>query len=421
MQRHKWRLAINLLFAAGCVAQNTAPSRALTWQETIEKFRAVNPTLLAGKANIAEARAEEITAYLRPNPDLNFGLDQITPFSGNPYYRPLSNTYAYGSLSYLHERQHKRELRLESAQKATLIAISTQGDLERNLLFSLRDAFNRVLLAKAVAQIAQQNLDYYDRLININRDRFKVGSIAKVDFQRVELQRIQFISDFQTAQVNLRTAKIDLQQFLRDRTPVDQFDVNQVFEFSEPVTSLEELRNVALAVRPDLKEAEQTTDKARTDYRLAVANGSTDPTFGIGGAHQPPPLNTYFGVSVSIPLRVFDRNQGEKLRTKLDIGRTERLQDAAQIATLHDVDAAYATLQSTLTLLRPYKTQYLKEAEDIRGTISFAFEKGAASLLDFLDAQRQYRDTQLSYINLVGTYFSAANQINFAVGREVIQ
>ncbi len=421
MQRHGWRVAVSLLFAVGCVAQTSAPPRALTWQETIEKFKAVNPTLLAGKTNIDEARAEEITAYLRPNPDLNFGLDQITPFSGNPYYRPLSNTYVYGGISYLHERRHKRELRLESAQKATSIAISTQDDLERNLLFNLRDAFNRVLLAKAVVQIAQENISYYDRLININRERFKVGAIARVDFQRVELQKAQFVSDFQTAQVNLRTAKIDLQQLLRDRTPIDQFDVNQKFEFSEPVTTLEELRNIALATRPDFKEAEQATDKARTDYRLAVANGSTDPIYGLSGSHQPPPLNTYIGVNVSIPLRIFDRNQGEKLRTKLDVGRTEKLQDAAQIAVLHDVDAAYATLQSTLTLLRPYKTQYLKEAEDVRGTVSFAFEKGAASLLDFLDAQRAYRDTQLAYINLVGAYFSAANQINFSVGREVIQ
>jgi cobalt-zinc-cadmium efflux system outer membrane protein len=420
MQRHGRRVSISLLFAAGCVAQTAAPPRALTWQETVEKFRAINPTLLAGKANIEEARAEEITAYLRPNPTVNLGLDQVTPFSSGPY-RPLSNSYAFGNVDYLHERRHKRELRLQSAQETTLIATSAQGDLERNLLFSLRDAFNRLLLAKAVAAIARQNLDYYDRLININRDRFNAGAIAKVDFQRVELQRIQFVSDFQTAQVNLLTAKIDLQQLLRDRTPVDQFDINQTFEFSEPVTTLEELHNIALATRPDLKEAEQTTDKARTDHRLAVANGSTDPVFGLGGSHQPPPLNTYLGVSVSVPLRIFDRNQGEKLRTQLDIGRTERLQDAAQIATLHDVDAAYATLQNTLTLLRPYKTQYLKEAEDIRGTVSFAFEKGAASLLDFLDAQRQYRDTQLSYLNLVGAYFSASNQINFAVGREVIQ
>src|SRR4051812_2500627 len=186
MQRHNRRVSIGLLFAAGCVAQTTAPSRALTWQETVEKFRATNPTLLAGKENIEEARAEEITAYLRPNPTVNLGLDQVTPFLSTPY-RPLSNSYAFGSVDYLHERQHKRELRLGSAQEATLIATSAQGDLERNLLFNLRDAFNRVLLAKAITGIAQQNLDYYDRLININRERFNAGAIAKVDFQRVEL------------------------------------------------------------------------------------------------------------------------------------------------------------------------------------------------------------------------------------------
>src|SRR5438309_5322350 len=128
MQRRNWRVSISLLFVAGCVAQTTAPPRALTWQETVEKFRATNPTLLAGKANIEEARAEEITAYLRPNPNVNLGLDQITPFLSTPY-RPLSNTYAYGNIDYLHERQHKRELRLESAQEATLIATSAQGDL----------------------------------------------------------------------------------------------------------------------------------------------------------------------------------------------------------------------------------------------------------------------------------------------------
>lgn len=421
MERHRWRVFLGLLLVAGCAAQTTAPPRPLTWQETVQKFRAVNPTLLAGRVNIDEARAEEITAYLRPNPDVNLGLDQITPFSSDPYpYRPLGYTYAFGSINYLHERRHKRELRLESAQRATQIATSAQGDLERNLLFSLRDAFNRVVLAKAVVALTKENLTYYDRLISINRDRFQAGAISQVDFQRVELQRIQFESDIQSAQVNLQTAKIDLQQLIKDRTPIDQFDVNEIFEFTEPAFTLDELRDMALANRPDLREAVQTVDKAKTDHQLAVANGSTDPTFGLAGSHQPAPLNTYFGVTLSIPLRIFDRNQGEKLRTQLDIGRTERLRDAAQTAALHDIDAAYTSLQSTLTLLRPYKTTYLKEADSVRSTISFAFENGAASLLDFLDAQRQYRATQLSYLNLVGAYFSAANQINFATGREVI-
>jgi len=126
------------------------------------------------------------------------------------------------------------------------------------------------------------------------------------------------------------------------------------------------------------------------------------------------------GFTVNFPLRIFDKNQGEKARTSLDIGRTEKLRDAAEIAALHDVDAAYATLENTLALLRPYKSEYLPEAESVRSTISFSYEHGAASLLDFLDAQKEYRTTQLSYANLVGAYLSAVNQLNFAVGQEVI-
>src|SRR5579875_1340141 len=157
MRRQTWRLCIGLLFAAGAWAQTANSPQALTWQETQERFRANNPTLLAGAATIDEARADEITAYLRPNPDLSFGLDQLTPFTVNPY-RPLSQSYAFWSLDYLHERGHKRELRLQSAREATQIATSSQADLERTLMYSLRDAFDRVLLAKAVLGITKENL-----------------------------------------------------------------------------------------------------------------------------------------------------------------------------------------------------------------------------------------------------------------------
>ena len=420
MQRHNRRLYIGLLFAAGCAAQNAAPPRALTWQETQERFRANNPTLLAGKVTINESRADEITAYLRPNPDFTLGWDQLTPFSTNPY-RPLWQSYLFGDFNYLHERGHKRELRLASARQATQMAIFAQSDLERTLLFDLRDAFNRVLLAKAVVAVAGENLRYYDKALSINADRYRAGSIAKVDFQRLDLQRIQFESDLATAEVSLRTAKIDLLTLLRDRTPVQEFDISGTFDFEEPVITLAELREDALNSRPDLREAQQSLEKSRTDHELAVANGSVDPTFGFDVSHQPEPLNTYVGVSVSFPLRIFDRNQGEKAHTLLDMDRNQKLRDAAELSALHDVDSAYATLQSTLELLRPYKAKYLTEAGDIRSTVSFAYQHGAASLLDFLDAQKSYRDTQLTYLNLVGAFFSAANQLNFAVGREVIR
>ena len=420
MRRHLWRLYISLLFIAGCMAQNAKASDALTWQETQERFRANNPSLLAGKVTIDQARADEVTAYLRPNPDMALGWDQLTPFNGNPY-RPLAQSYLFGSLDYLHERQHKRELRLASARQATAIAMSTQSDLERNLMFNLRDAFVRVLQAKAVVAVARENLAYYDKVLSVNSDRYKLGSIAKVDFQRLELQRVQFETDLENSQVDLRTAKIDLLTLLRDRTPVEEFDVAGPFDFEEPVTTLAELRTDALSNRPDLKEAEQTLEKARTDHQLAIANGSVDPTFGINASHQPAPLNTYIGFSVSFPLRIFDRNQGEKARTLLDINRNQQLRDASELSALHDVDSAYASMESTIRLLRPYKSKYLREADDIRSTVSFAYAHGAASLLDFLDAQKSYRDTQLDYLRLVGAYLSAANQLNFAVGREVIQ
>jgi len=409
-------LWVGLASVSFCAAQ----TQSLTWEDAQQRFRSNNSTLLAGQVSIEEARTQEISAFLRPNPDMTFGWDQLTPFSNNPY-RPVAQSYLYWSFSYLHEREHKRELRLTSAKDATEVARSAQADLERNLLFNLRDAFVRVLQQKAIVAVAQDGLAYYEKVLAINKDRYDGGAIAKVDFQRLELQRLQYLSDLQTAQVNLRTAKIDLQQLLQDRSPVERFDVTGDFDYVEPTMRPEELRTEALNSRPDLKEAQQTLAKAETDHKLAVANGSTDPTFGFDASHQPTPLNTYIGFSVSVPLRIFDKNQGEKLRTSLDVGHAQKLRDAAEMAALHDVDSAYATLESTLNLLRPYKEKYLKEAEEIRSTIRFSYEHGAASLIDFLDAQNEYRTTRLSYLNLVGAYLSAANQVNFAVGREVIR
>ncbi len=422
MERHTWRFCLGLLsLAAALWAQSGNAPRTLTWQETEATFRANNPELLAGKITIDESRADEITAYLRPNPNMNLSVDQFTPYVGPSGFRPIWQVYPSGSIDYLHERRHKRELRLASAQNDTALAISSQADLERNLVFNLRDAFVRVLLSKAVYGIAKENLDYYDKEISINKDRYNAGDIARVDFQRIEIQRVQFESDIQTALVNIRTAKIDLLALLRDSTPVDEFDVTESFDFAEPAVTLQDLRQTALETRPDLREAEQALDKARTDHKLAIANGSTDPTFSVDGSRQATPLNTYFGVGVSIPLRIFDRNQGDKLHTLLDIGRSEKLRDEAEITALHDVDSAYATLQSTVKQLRPYKAKWLHEAEEIRDTVTYAYQHGGGTLLDFLDAQKEYRDTQLNYLNLVGAYFSAANQVNYSVGREVIR
>jgi outer membrane protein, heavy metal efflux system len=417
MQTLFWRSSawvLLLTFSSGAAAQ-----QALTWEQVRSRFEISNPTLLAGQLNVRESKANEISAYLRPNPNLTITADQIDPFPGGPPHGPFAYFLPLASVSYLHEREHKRALRLESAEKATAIATSSQADLERTLLFDLRGAFVLILQAKAVLEVARQNLAYYDKVLQVSGERFKAGDIAQIDYDRLELQRVQYESDLQTAEVNLRTAKIQLLTLLNDRTPVEQFDIAGPFEFSESLPALDEMRKIALDTRPDLQSALQAVDKAQTDHKLAMANGSTDPTFGFDFGRNPP-IDAYFGVSVNIPLRFFDKNQGEKLRTQLDINRNQRLLDAAQAQVFSDVDSAYATLNSNLTLLQPYKTKYLQQAVRVRDTISFSYQNGGASLLDFLNAESEYRTVQLSYVNLVGSYLTAASQLNFSVGREVI-
>jgi len=413
------RLGLVMLLASSLSGRSLA-QKVLTWQEARDKFEAANPTLQAGKIGVSEARAEEITAHLRPNPTLTLGADQIDPFPGGPSHGPLAYFFPSAVVTYLHERDHKRELRLESAQGATKIAESDQADLERTLLFTLRMAFVQTLQAKAVRDLAKENLSYYDRVLDVSRDRYRTGAIAQVDLDRLELQRVQYESDLQTSEVDLRTAKIQLLTLFDDRTPVDQFDVSGPFDFSTLIVSLDEARQAALASRPDLRAALQSVDKAKVDHRLALSMGSTDPTFGFDVARNPP-IDQYFGVSVNIPLRIFDRNQGEKLRTQLDIDRNERLAEATRAQVFSDVDSAYATVTSALILLQPYRDRYLQQATRVRDTIEFSYQRGAASLLDFLNAQADYRSVQVNYLNLVGSYLDAAAQLNLAVGREVIQ
>jgi outer membrane protein, heavy metal efflux system len=419
MQRLLTRLCL-WLFLAAMLAESGFAQQVLTWQEVRDKFEAANPSLRAGQIGVDESRAAEITAYLRPNPNLALLADQINPFSGGPPHSTFGTLLSAASVSYLHERQHKREFRLESAQDATKIAVSSQADLERTLLFSLRTAFVATLQGKAVLDLAKENLTYYDHVLGVNRERYKAGAIAQVDLDRLELQRVTYESDLQTAEVNLRTAKIQLLALLNDRTPVEQFDVTGAFDFSNQVPPLNDVRQAALDSRPDLRAALQSVDKAKTDHRLAIAMGSTDPTFGFDVGRNPP-IDQYMGFGVSIPLRIFDRNQGEKRRTQLDIDRNEKLVEATRAGVFSDVDSAHATVTSTMILLQPYKDRYLQQASRVRDTIAFSYEHGAASLLDFLNAQAEYRGVQVNYLNLVASYLQAAGQLNLAVGREVIQ
>jgi cobalt-zinc-cadmium efflux system outer membrane protein len=298
-------------------------------------------------------------------------------------------------------------LRLETAKEGTQIAGSQHEDLQRNLIFDLRSLFIQTLQAKAVLELARADLEYYDKIIEISRLRFKDGSIGQIDLDRIELLRVQYESEIQTAIVSLRTSKIQLLQLLDDRTPLENF------------------RQIALDNRPDLRAALESAQQAVTNHKLAKANGSTDPTFGAWYTFNPSFNNPYdqqtLGVNVSIPLRIFDRNQGEKKRTLLDIDRNKQMTEAVREQVFSDVDSSYEQVQSNIALLTPYRDKYKDQATRVRDTVTYSYQRGAASLMDFLNAQSDYRVVQLAYLQLVGAYMTTVSQLNLAVGREEIQ
>jgi cobalt-zinc-cadmium efflux system outer membrane protein len=411
--------------AIAFLASSASAQQALTWNQVKAKFEAVNPVLKADAANVEEMKAEEITAFLRPNPQFTFSTDGTQLARHNGVWQPLTGTQYQPNFSYLHEREHKRELRLQSAKEGTEITQSQHVDLEINLLFGLRSAFVQTLQAKAVLALAKADLEYYDKIIDISRARYKAGDLAKIDLARIELQRVQYESEIETAIVNLRTQKIALLLLLDNRTPVDQFDVTGLFDLGPELQPLADYHQIALDNRPDLRAAIQTIEQSQTNHKLAVSNGSTDPTFGAWYTYNPsfnnPNDQQTLGLNVSIPLRIFDKNQGEKKRTLIDIDRSQEAAEAAKAQVFSDVDDAYELVRSNIALIKPYKAQYLDQSVYVRDTVTFAYQHGGASLMDFLNAQSDYRVVQLAYLQLIGAYMTAAGQMNLAVGHEVIQ
>jgi len=412
-------------FGFALLACSSSAQQVLTWDQVKARFEAVNPVLKADAANVEEMKAEEITAFLRPNPQFTLSVDgtQVSPKNGA--WTPFKGTTEQPNLSYLHERDHKRELRLQSAKEGTEITQSQHVDLERNLVFGLRSAFVQTLQAKAVLELAKADLEYYDKIIDISRERFKAGDLAKIDLARIELQRVQYETEIETSIVNLRQQKIQLLMLLNDRTPVDQFDVTGVFELGAGLQPLSEYHRIALDNRPDLRAAIQVIQQSDTNHKLAVSNGSTDPTFGAwytnNASTNNPNGSQTIGLSVNIPLRIFDKNQGEKKRTLIDIDRSQQAAEAAKAQVFSDVDNAYELVRSNIALIKPYKAQYLDQSVYVRDTVTFSYQHGGASLMDFLNAQSDYRVVQLAYLQLVGAYMTAAGQLTLAVGHEEIQ
>jgi len=258
------------------------------------------------------------------------------------------------------------------------------------------------------------------QVFGVSRDGRQLGAIAQVDLDRLELQRVQYETDLQTARVNRRRAKIQILMLLNDPMPAEQFGVTGPYGFPDQIPALEGFHKTAIDVKPDLRAAMQSIDKAKTDNRLAWANGATNPAFGVDFARNAR-IPVYLGASVTIPLRIFNRNRGEKARTQLDVSRNQRLRDETEAQGFSDVDPAHAIINSNPKLLKTYKANCLQRTLQVRAAALFSCLNGGASLLEFLQAQQDYRCVQLNYLNLVGACMTAAAPMNPAVGREVIQ
>jgi outer membrane protein, heavy metal efflux system len=412
------KVFVVILMTSACLSTAAhAQEQTFTWEQIRDRGLSTNPTLQAQAQSIESSRASEITAGLRPNPQ--FQNDTTSATLG--IYQEL-------------EIAGKRPARLESTRLATSISNADFVNARRALVFNLRQAFVAALLAKSDLDFARDNLSNYQKVIDLNRLMLEQGAISRADFLKIELQMLQFQTDVDDATLALKTAKARLRGLIGVPNFPQEFDIQGELRAVPLDKSLSELQQLAVANRPDLKSAETGRQKAFADLRLAKANRWPDPTIGTSFLHtgneisgpswfQPfypkGGVSNAMGLGVSIPIPLFNRNQGEVARAKSEQARADFLAQAARNQALQDVETAYASFESSRERVRLYEQTYLSRAKESLDIEEFSFRKGAASILDFLDAERTYRAMQLAYRQHLATYLTNLAQLEAAVGTPV--
>jgi cobalt-zinc-cadmium efflux system outer membrane protein len=404
-------------FALSGPAFAQAPVR-ITLDQAIQLALRQNHTLQAARTTIQQNQAAEITANLRPNPTFFTDWEYLPVFS-----RPQGLTvaeYIQAStegdigLSYLIERGHKRARRLEAARNITAVTRSQVADNERGTAFQVGSFFINAQLAESTLELAQADLKDFQDSVNISELRFKDGAISENDYLKIRLQLLQFQTDVQQAQLARAQALSDLRQQLGyDSVPAD-YDVAGEFEYRPLAVTLGELQAKAIQNRPDLRAAVLNITAANSQYALAKANGKQDPTISANYTH----VNGISAAtwSFSIPLAIFDRNQGNIAQTRIGIRQAEEQKKAADGQVLTDVKDAYEALQESARITQLFRSSYLDIAKNSRDISEYAYRRGSLALLDFLDAERSYRATQLGYRQAVAAYLLALEQLRQAVG-----
>ena len=388
----------------------------ITLDDAIQMALRHNHTLLAARTMIQQNQDAEITANLRPNPVL-LGDALFVPFfqpsDFNSTFIDNSTEFDLG-VSYLFERGRKRRHRLQVARDQTAVTRSQVTDNERTLTFQVATQFINVQLAESALDLAQQDLKSFQNSVDISQARYKAGDVSEDDFLKIKLQLLQFQTDASQAQLAKVQALSDLRQLLGYESVSADYDVAGSLDYQPLNAHLEDLQAKALATRPDLRAAQQGVTAATSQYELAKAEGKKDVTAQVNYTHVSA-ANTasLFG---QIQLPIFDRNQGEIARAQVAITQAQEQEKASNEQVLTDVEDAYEGLRTNDGIIQIYQSGYLDEAKQDRDISEYSYRRGAASLLDFLDAERSYRATQLAYRQSLAAYLLALEQLREAVG-----
>ncbi len=401
-----------LLVGAGS-GQNTT---LISLDQAIDLALAHNHALLATRTLILQNQAQEITANLRPNPTL--GVDsQFVPFFSPQDFSGdnLNNIQQFDiGISYLFERGHKRQRRLQAARDQTAVTRSQVTDAARTLAFNVGQQFVSVLLAESTLDFALQDLKSFQETVDISAAQVKAGQLSEGDYLKISLQLLQFQMDVSAARLAKVQALVGLREFLGYNAVPANYDVIGDLAFEALKGNEEDFQMKALRERPDYRAAELGVTAAQSQIRLAKANAKVDVTGTYDFTHVSGENTASLFASFALP--IFDRNQGEIARTNYALTQAEEQRQAASDTVLSDVSNAYEAVKSNDEVVQLYTSGYLKEAQDSRDISEYAYKRGAASLLDFLDAERTYRATQLAYRQSLASYMTALEQLKEAVG-----
>jgi cobalt-zinc-cadmium efflux system outer membrane protein len=388
----------------------------LTLDQAIQLALEHNHNLKAAQTTIQQNQAQEITANLRPNPVLSADTQFLPIFQPDQFSDAyLDNTAQFDvGISYLFERGKKRQHRLQAAKDQTAVTTSQVADNERTLMFSVAQQFINVQLAESTLDLAIENMKSFQNTVDISEARYKAGDISEVDFLKIKLQLLQFQSDLSQAQLSKTQALVALRQFLGYKTVPEDFDVSGDFDYIPLKVGLEDLQSKALQNRPDFRAALQGVTQAKSQYELARANGKRDITGFFNYTHVGAVNTADMGLNFQLP--IFDRNQGEIARTNYAINQAQELQLAANDQVLSDVLTAFESMRDNDQVVSLYRAGYLDAAKESRDITEYSYKRGAASLLDFLDAERSYRATELAYRQSLAAYLTALEQLREAVG-----